>query len=65
MLITFNLPGISDLCRVYPSEFCLLDDSFFVSNEQRRSKGMKLKLNDVYLIKNVTSHGKKLELLVR
>ena len=65
MLITFNLPGISDLCRVYPSEFYLLDDSFLVSNEQRRSKDMKLKLNDVYLIKNVTSHGKKLESLVR
>ena len=65
MLITFNLPGISDLCKVYPIEFCLLDYSFLVSNEQRRSKGMKLKLNDFYLINNVISHEKKLELLVR
>lgn len=65
MLITFNLPGISDLCKVYPFEFCLLDDSFLVSNEQGRSKGMKLKLNDFSLINNAISHEKKLELLVR
>lgn len=56
MLITFNLPGMSNLYRGYPSDSCLLDGPFFVSNEQRL-KATKLKPSVFYLIKKAMERG--------